>query len=148
MVEIAHVTRAAMVETSTIRWNRMISETEADEIIDAAIDEETRSDLEDKINDLESRLDDLRRERNTRVRAVIAIARKMLAGNAGIREESDLYWHMKAQLRGQTKPEMERQIAEDRAREEAVFKARSVAKRRPSKAPLYVVKPSKPKRRR
>lgn len=135
MVELNHVGRGPYVEETTIKWNRMMSEAEANEIVEAA-DGATRSALENKIEELEKEIESLRFDRNTRVRWAISIARKMLAGNAGIREEADLYWHMKAQLQGETKAEMDRRIAEERAAREtadaAMMAKRAKARRKPA----------------
>jgi outer membrane murein-binding lipoprotein Lpp len=115
MIEIEHETRGAYVETSTIRWNDpLLTPFVAEEKLEAvsAESEDRIEELETEVDDLKAEIEDLKADRNARVRWVIEIARKMLAGNATIRESADLYFALAAQKAGMTPDEWRRQEEE------------------------------------
>jgi uncharacterized protein (UPF0335 family) len=96
MIEIAHEMRGPYVEVSAVKWNRLIGEEDAAFILENAADDlqedaEKIEKLEERVAELEEEAKDLRAEWRARVRFVIRIARRMLAGKAGITSFSQLF---------------------------------------------------------
>jgi small-conductance mechanosensitive channel len=113
MIEIEHEGSGPYAEKSTVRWNNpLLTIAEATERLEAVADESLEEQLqekEDRIDELEGEIEDLKAERNARVRKVVEIARKMLAGNATIRDDVALDRCLRAQLAGMTPDELRRE---------------------------------------
>ena len=62
MVEIAHELRGAMVEISAIRWNKLMTESDAEDALEGVDGRGTVEELDSKIEDLEAKIEELEEE--------------------------------------------------------------------------------------